>query len=328
MPDNEKNGLGRIVFLTFPKCGSQWIRDVLTARSVLASSGGYKVGIKSHNQPGHLGLPDLDPGTISGPIYSTPPPVWERFAQPADKAIVVLRDPRDVIVSWMFSAAYSHEPVYPITAYRPALRKLSPQARLVLAVDVFSRGYGVNMRRWVGQEASGSLYIDRYENILADQAAAFGKMFEFLGWQVPETTVQEVVESLSFEKMAGRKRGEDNPYSHYRKGSPGDWRNHFDQLSARFFDELNPDLLLGLGYESNPQWYLDLPEDVAMDLPPADSTGGGAEELEAALVSAREQIRTLEGIAEERLQLINRLTKESEARHGIIDSIVRRLKRR
>ena len=58
-----------------------------------------------------------------------------------------------------------------------------------------------------------------------------------------------------FKKMAGgRKKGEENVESHYRKGQPGDWKNHFDdELAARFKDEYN-DVLLKLGYETTPDW--------------------------------------------------------------------------
>jgi hypothetical protein len=67
--------------------------------------------------------------------------------------------------------------------------------------------------------------------------------------------LRTILHRKRFEKMAGgREKGEEDVTSHYRKGQPGDWKNHFDdELAARFKDEYN-DVLLKLGYETTPDW--------------------------------------------------------------------------
>ena len=62
-------------------------------------------------------------------------------------------------------------------------------------------------------------------------------------------------EKYSFKKLSGgRKSGEENTNSHYRKGKRGDWRNHFNEKHKLVFKEKYGDLLIKLGYEKNYDW--------------------------------------------------------------------------
>lgn len=71
---------------------------------------------------------------------------------------------------------------------------------------------------------------------------------------IPHALLEEIIEQHRFERLAGRKRGEENVQSHYRKGVPGDWKNHFGAQHVRAFKDQYNDLLLKLGYENDPDW--------------------------------------------------------------------------
>jgi hypothetical protein len=59
---------------------------------------------------------------------------------------------------------------------------------------------------------------------------------------------------LRFEKKTGgRKAGETDVESHYRKGVAGDWINHFTEKHVAYFNDRFGDVLLRTGYESE-QW--------------------------------------------------------------------------
>jgi len=74
---------------------------------------------------------------------------------------------------------------------------------------------------------------------------------------IPAATIGRIIERFRFSKLAGgRQRGEENKQSHYRKGQPGDWKNHFTDEHVRAFKERYNDLLLKLGYESDSDWSL------------------------------------------------------------------------
>lgn len=73
--------------------------------------------------------------------------------------------------------------------------------------------------------------------------------------QMPRFALEEITEKLSFKKLAGgRKKGEENIKSHYRKGVHGDWKNHFNDEHINYFKVHYNDLLIQLGYEFNDKW--------------------------------------------------------------------------
>jgi hypothetical protein len=72
---------------------------------------------------------------------------------------------------------------------------------------------------------------------------------------IPASAISAVLERKSFARLAGgRKKGQEDVNSHYRKGTPGDWKNHFSAEHIRQFKDQYGDLLIKLGYESSPDW--------------------------------------------------------------------------
>ena len=71
----------------------------------------------------------------------------------------------------------------------------------------------------------------------------------------PATISHLANEKYSFKKLSGgRKAGQENTNSHYRKGKRGDWRNHFSEAHKVVFKEKYGDLLIKLGYETDKNW--------------------------------------------------------------------------
>ena len=71
----------------------------------------------------------------------------------------------------------------------------------------------------------------------------------------PPSMIAEITEALSFKKLAGgRKKGQENTQSHYRKGVHGDWRNHFNEAHLAYFRANYNDLVVKLGYEAHLDW--------------------------------------------------------------------------
>ena len=72
---------------------------------------------------------------------------------------------------------------------------------------------------------------------------------------IPAAVVTEIIQEKSFEKMSGgRRQGQEDVRSHYRKGVPRDWKNHFNEDHIRVFKRDYGDLLIKLGYESDGDW--------------------------------------------------------------------------
>lgn len=71
---------------------------------------------------------------------------------------------------------------------------------------------------------------------------------------LPVDSIRRIVERRTFERLTGRKKGEENRDSHLRKGVPGDWKNHLSDALVGTFKHMYNDLVLKLGYESGPDW--------------------------------------------------------------------------
>jgi hypothetical protein len=72
---------------------------------------------------------------------------------------------------------------------------------------------------------------------------------------LPPETLQTILEEKSFERMSGgREKGEEDVTDHFRKGVPGDWKNHFTEEHVSAFKDRYNDLLLKLGYEEDADW--------------------------------------------------------------------------
>ncbi len=169
----------------------------------------------------------------------------------------VVRDPRDVIISGYFSHLSSH-PVehWPrLKFYRRYLRTLSKEEGLMLEIE-FSSSFLHHMLSW-DYDTPQILQL-RFEDLLRGQCDRFIEIFRFLGLvpdKISEQSVCEIVERCSFEKLSGgRKAGTEDVSHHYRRGVPGDWRNHFTGRHIEYFKKLYNPVLMKLGYETGEDW--------------------------------------------------------------------------
>ena len=107
-----------------------------------------------------------------------------------------------------------------------------------------------------GPRLLGARYTEvRYEDLLARPEDEVRRLLRFLGAEAGEETVRRCVNSASFEKLSkGRTRGQEDPYSFFRKGVAGDWERYFTEADKRVFKEEAGGLLIRLGYERDDGW--------------------------------------------------------------------------
>lgn len=201
----------------------------------------------------------------------------------------VVRDPRDICVSAYFSHLKSHETKnWPeLVEHRQKLQSLSKDEGLLLDME-FVAGFIEEMNSWDYNDPN-FLQV-RMEALTADPYRQMLKIFDFMGilnrqrytarlsllhalsrrlqrfskgrfsinglsQHLPAERLLGIIWENDFaSKSGGRRPGEENQASHYRKGVPGDWRNHFQEEHIRYFKEHYNSLLLRLGYEDEPDW--------------------------------------------------------------------------
>ena len=209
------------------------------------------------------------------------------------KGFHVIRDPRDTLVSAYFSHLYSHPTKnFPeLIPHREKLAQLSKNEGLIAEMD-FSDVYFQHMYHW-NYKLPNVLEI-KMEDLFANSYENFFTIFDFLGIldnssnsnkkginpklvktinkihiktkgfsplcfkhnRISKDRLIEKIDEYKFENLAkGRKRGQQDVKSHYRKGVPGDWKNHFTSEHIRLFKDRYNDLILKMGYESDPDWW-------------------------------------------------------------------------
>ena len=168
----------------------------------------------------------------------------------------LIRDPRDLIVSAYFSHMHSHDDsVWPrLRAFRPYLRSLSKSDGLIAEMR-FCAPFLMEMLHWNYRDSR--ILELRFEEMVAAPDAMLVRACDHLGLleKASEAVVREIAAELSFARLSGgRAPGEEDLGHHYRKGVPGDWRNHFEERHMAEFQRLYGALLIDTGYEADAKW--------------------------------------------------------------------------
>ena len=153
---------------------------------------------------------------------------------------IMYRDLRDAAVSYVYYVKRTPwHPEYPV--YK--------QLDIKTGLYCFGQKLLPEWRDWVqgwlvNRDPEKSLVL-RYEDLLKDSEMEFLKVAEF--YDLPNARVKDIVERNKFTKLRGKS-------SFYRKGSSGDWRNHFDHQISDLYKSQISSFLIEHGYESDENW--------------------------------------------------------------------------
>lgn len=245
---------------TVQKSASQWILSIVSDERIYRYSGlvSYQY---TQEMPG-----GFDPRKITELSFDTPFPSrtlvtplyidydnFKKIPKPRKyKAFFVMRDPRDLLISWYFSAKYSHPLVGDLGKIREELHRLDVEDGLVYGIDYLeSDGLFKAQRSWADAPTKDpNVMLVKYEKLIAlDNAALFRQVLRHCDIRIPDNQLNDLLKSYSFEKLSGRQRGEEDQKAHYRKGVQGDWKNYFTDKIQNRFREVSGDLLTVWRYE-------------------------------------------------------------------------------
>ncbi len=98
------------------------------------------------------------------------------------------------------------------------------------------------------------IWVCSYEDLLSNGRGIVKDILNFLKLDSDKAIVNSMIEKSSFKFITGRTSGVENRKEFYRKGTSGDWRNHFTDEDKKTFKRLAGNLLIRLGYESDYNW--------------------------------------------------------------------------
>ncbi|MBI5934068.1 MAG: sulfotransferase domain-containing protein [Chloroflexi bacterium] len=183
---------------------------------------------------------------------------WQNFVEGKApwKAFVVVRDLRDTLISLYFSLKVSHEIISNNVANEHrVLSELSFEDGIL---HLFGAGNGKLIARiqtsWLEASKRGEARLFRYEDMIADEIGQYEQIMDYCEMDIPRARLHEIVTRCSFAKQTGRKPGQEDVSSHFRKGISGDWKNHFTEKISTEFKKQFGQVLIDMGYEENLEW--------------------------------------------------------------------------
>lgn len=277
-------------FFGHHRCATSWIDDVF--RTVSRELGLRYVTVHHPRQFGHDLARFIRDQAVECVAFVNADYGYVRDLENL-RGFHVIRDPRDVSVSAYFSHLYSHrvDAEWPeLQERRERLQRLDKEGGLLSELEELRWQFD-KMEEWA--YGRSDILELKMEDLTGDPYRQFLRVFRFLDLvderalslprraayttsrvlraverripgrlalpgrlgRLPAERVLGIVWENDFAKKAdGRETGREDPRSHYRKGVPGDWRNHFNPEHVTYFETHYGALLRRLGYEREAGW--------------------------------------------------------------------------
>jgi hypothetical protein len=240
-----------IYYCCTQRTGSQWFKRVFRDPLVYRYSG---LTVHEYREIGlneaHFEGP-LPAGTICTHLYINYPTYLSIPKPQHYKTFFVLRDPRDIAVSWYFALKYSHGPTAKVLELRRQLEGLDLEDGLRFSIDSLAAlGLFEAQKSWVlASDDRDHVKVVRYEDMVADSRRFMHELFRYLDIDMPAPAFATLHDRHEFKNITGgRERGTEDTHDHYRKGVAGDWRNYLNGALLAYFLDVTGNLLEVLRY--------------------------------------------------------------------------------
>jgi hypothetical protein len=278
-----------IYVIGFPKSGNTWLTrllaDALQARVSLHPMGGSLEPASEINE--RLALAPDTMLTIAK-VHFLPAMFIEEIDADPKRIVYIYRDFRDVVVSAFFYFNTHNEADVRIANFfsvlargpRSVLSYYRSRKKLAGYVEDLCRGdlkwfkefastWSQHITAWRDVLTQGSdirFILVTYEQLLQDTASTLSKIIQEFGLtEVSAAQLETAIERQSlpalrkhFQELpndAEIPHGKELNLKLLRKGISGDWKNFLSPSMAQIIHKYHGDLLLKLGYESDPYWY-------------------------------------------------------------------------
>jgi len=244
-----------------PKSGSHLINQVVQGLVQLGPfvNGGFppvnrdEVNDKLPDAEVLANLQRMRSGDIGYGYIKAREPFISLLAAPGRATIFVYRDPRDMIVSHVFYASQMHTGHGMYRYYNETLKTMDERIHAAIEgveqpgselspVRVKYEGY----LGWL--EQPGVLCL-RFEDLILNRRAALNIILDYLSSRGFDERISRPHEIARLEEAIMPKKS-----GTFRKGQPGNWKEHFNEANKAFFKQQAGDLLVRLGYESGYDW--------------------------------------------------------------------------
>ena len=181
---------------------------------------------------------------------------WEPYISaitaPGRASVFIFRDPRDQLVSHVFYATEIHTGHGMHEYYNNELKTMEERLNVAiegctipgLILPTIRERYEENLE-WFSQE---NVLCIRFEDLILESENAIDRLLDYIQrfgveFSVPRSQAITIIKNSIQPKKSGT----------FRKGQPGNWKEHFTAENKRRFKAVAGDLLTRLEYEENDQ---------------------------------------------------------------------------
>lgn len=198
-------------------------------------------------------LHNLQPGDIAYAYLHAREPYLSELSRPNVAAFFIYRDPRDVIVSQIFYALEMHRGHGMHRYYAEELHSM--EERINTAINGVQTATAqlspirTKYEHYLGWLKQTSALALRFEDLILQRRPALERILDHLAGrgfslQPPRAEAVAALESAIAPRASGT----------FRKGQPGEWKQHFSEQNKQAFKAATGDLLQALGYEKDAAW--------------------------------------------------------------------------
>ena len=235
-----------------PKSGTTWMLKMIASLPGYDDVGNYYGDLQKYHT--------ADAGHVIHGHDAYTPELKNILLAEGIKVILMVRDPRDQLVSRMFHVKRSTNHVW-----NERFKAMDNDEALMLCIEGREKLPGMRdmialAQSWLTSNAE--CLCVRYEELLAEPVPHFSNVLDYLGIGNNQSLAEVIVERNRFARLAlgkriwqvQRKPGQEDTKSHFRKGIVGDWRNYLKPEHIQRFKEVSGQQLIELGYEKDLNW--------------------------------------------------------------------------
>lgn len=186
----------------------------------------------------------VQPGNVYGGFRNMPFAMIESPYFKQSRKLLMVRDPRDALVSEYFSNAYSHSLPTSGSARDQmiALRESALQTNMESYIIRRAKDLKETLAEYAQVLKTYPMTIIKYEDFILDKKALIAKICDTFKWQVSSLQVSQIL------GWADVVPDEERPMQFIRRVTPGDHREKLSQKTIRILDEQLSEEMTALGY--------------------------------------------------------------------------------
>ncbi|XP_030580560.1 amine sulfotransferase-like [Archocentrus centrarchus] len=237
-----------VFVVTYPKSGTIWMQQIL----LLIEVKGDVTAISKLSSSSNAELVPWIEVTGSREAFITAPSPRMRvthlqyqfmpraLSQKKGKVIYVARNPKDVLVSYF----YFHK----LANMLETPKDFDDFFEKFIRGDVFGCSWFKHIKSWYSHKDDMNMLFMTFEEMIQDLKSAVERISSFLGKDLSDEQLASVVKHSTFKNMkkipqASYEHVPSHLFSHQmgrfmRKGTIGDWKNHFTVAQSERFDDL------------------------------------------------------------------------------------------